>query len=73
MTEEETRKLYIRLAFQYESSIDALLTKGLIDTDLAAATKEKFYNVVIPFVQPSERELQTESGVPPRLRQSCGG
>lgn len=44
MTEEEIRKLYIRLAFQYESSIDALLTKGLIDTDLAAATKEKFYD-----------------------------
>ena len=44
MTEEEIRKLYIRLAFQYESSIDALLTKGLIDTDLATATKEKFYD-----------------------------
>ena len=44
MTEEEIRKLYIHLAFQYESSIDALLTKGLIDTDLAAATKEQFYD-----------------------------
>lgn len=44
MTEEEIRNLYIRLAFQYESSIDALLTKGLIDTDLATAGKEKFYD-----------------------------
>ena len=44
MTEEEIRKLYIRLAFQYESSIDTLLTKGLIDTDLATAEKEKFYD-----------------------------
>lgn len=44
MTEEEIRKLYIRLAFQYESSIDTLLAKGLIDTDLATATKEQFYD-----------------------------
>ncbi len=44
MTEEEIRKLYTRLAFQYESGIDTLLTKGLIDTDLATAAKEKFYD-----------------------------
>ena len=44
MTEEEISNLYVRLAFQYESAIDALLTKGLIDTDLAAAAKEKFYD-----------------------------
>lgn len=43
MTKEEISKLYIRLAFQYESAIDTLLAKGLIDTDLATATKEKFY------------------------------
>lgn len=44
MTEEEIGELYIRLAFQYESSIEVLLAKGLIDTDLAAATKKKFYD-----------------------------
>ena len=44
MTEEEISKLYIRLAFQYESAIDTLLAKGLIDTDLATAAKEKFYD-----------------------------
>lgn len=44
MTEEEIGELYTRLAFQYESSIEALLAKGLIDTDLAAATKKKFYD-----------------------------
>lgn len=32
MNENELRERYIRLVFQYESAIDALLTKGLIDT-----------------------------------------
>lgn len=46
MTEKEVSELYIRLAFQYESAIDILLTKRLIDTELATATKEKFYNTL---------------------------
>ncbi len=53
MTEEEISELYVRLAFQYESAIDALLAKGLIDTDLATATKEKFYDSL------NEEKLQT--------------
>lgn len=44
MTEKDISELYIRLAFQYESAIDMLLAKRLIDKELAAATKEKFYN-----------------------------
>ena len=44
MTEKEISELYVRLAFQYESAIDTLLTKKLIDTDLATAAKEKFYD-----------------------------
>ena len=44
MTEKEISELYVRLAFQYESAIDTLLTKGLIDTDLATTAKEKFYD-----------------------------
>jgi hypothetical protein len=44
MTEEDVSKLYIRLAFQYESAIDILLSKGLIDEDFATASKEKFYD-----------------------------
>ena len=44
MTEEEISSLYVRLAFQYESAIDALLTKGLIDSDFAATAKGKFYD-----------------------------
>ena len=43
MNENELRESYIRLAFQYESAIDALLTKGLIDMEAASAAKEKFY------------------------------
>ena len=44
MTEEEISELYVRLAFQYESAVDALLAKGVIDTCLVAVVKEKFYN-----------------------------
>ena len=44
MTEKEISELYIRLAFYYESAIEVLLAKGLIDADLAAATKERFYD-----------------------------
>ena len=46
MTEKEVSELYIRLAFQYESAIDMLLTKRLIDTELATAAKEKFYSTL---------------------------
>jgi len=44
MTEKEISELYIRLTFQYESAIDTLLAKQLIDVDLATAAKEKFYD-----------------------------
>lgn len=53
MAEKEISELYVRLAFQYESAIDTLLTKGLIDTDLATAAKEKFYDSL------NEEKLQT--------------
>ena len=46
MNEKEIRECYIRLAFQYESTIDALLSKGLIDMEAAVAAKERFYNAL---------------------------
>ena len=44
MTEKEVGELYTRLAFQYESSIDSLLVRRIIDTDLATTSREKFYD-----------------------------
>lgn len=44
MTEKEIEDLYTRLAFQYESSIDALLAKRIIDIDFATTSREKFYD-----------------------------
>ena len=44
MNENELHERYIRLAFQYESAIDALLTKGLVDIEAADAAKERFYD-----------------------------
>ena len=57
MAEKEISELYIRLAFQYESAIDTLLSKGLIDTDLATAAKEKFYDSL------SEEKLRTSQKI----------
>ena len=42
MTEKEVGELYTRLAFQYESSIDSLLARQIIDTGLATTSREKF-------------------------------
>jgi len=44
MTEEEIRKLYIRIAFQYESALDQLVGKGLVDKGFADKHKETFYS-----------------------------
>lgn len=44
MTEKEISELYTRLAFQHESSIDSLLKRRIIDTDIAATSREKFYD-----------------------------
>ena len=41
---EEIGELYARLAFQYESSIDSLLARRIIDMDLATTSREKFYD-----------------------------
>lgn len=43
MTEKEVGELYTRLAFQYESSIDSLLARRIIDIDIATTSREKFY------------------------------
>ena len=46
MNDNELRERYIRLAFQYVSAIDALLTKGLVDVEAASAAKERFYDTL---------------------------
>lgn len=57
MAEEIIRELYIRLAFQYESAIDALLTKEVIDQGLVPVVKEKFY------VSLNEEKLRTSQKI----------
>ena len=57
MTEEEISELYTRLAFQYESSIDSLLARQIIDTDLATTSREKFYNSL------NEEKLRTSKKI----------
>ena len=44
MTSEEIGELYIRIAFQYESALDQLVSKGLIDKDFADKHKKAFYD-----------------------------
>lgn len=57
MTEKEISELYARLSFQYESGIDILLAKRMIDADLAAVTKERFYNSL------NEEKLRTSKKI----------
>ncbi len=51
--EEETSKLYSRIAFQYEATLDMLTTKGLIDADFATESRKNFYDSL------NEEKLQT--------------
>ncbi len=46
MNKNELHERYICLAFQYESAIDALLTKGLVDMEAASVAKERFYDTL---------------------------
>lgn len=57
MTEKEVGELYTRLAFQYESSINSLLARRIIDTDLATTSREKFYNSL------NEEKLRTSKKI----------
>lgn len=43
MTPEELSNLYICIAFQYEFALIHLVDKGLVDKDLADATRKTFY------------------------------
>lgn len=44
MTLEELSNLYIRIAFQYESALNQLVDRGLVDKDLADTTRKTFYD-----------------------------
>ena len=57
MTEEEIGELYTRLAFQYESSIDSLLARRIIYTDLATTSREKLYDSL------NEEKLRTSKKI----------
>ena len=44
MTPEEMSDLYIRIAFHYESTIDRLVGKGLLDKDFVDGHRKTFYD-----------------------------
>ena len=44
MTSEEIGELYIRIAFQYESALDQLIGKGLLDKDFVDGHRKTFYD-----------------------------
>ncbi|MEH2935138.1 hypothetical protein [Acutalibacter sp. JLR.KK004] len=46
MMPEEISNLYIRIAFQYESALNQLVDKGLVDMDLADKSRQTFYNTL---------------------------
>jgi len=57
MTVEETKDLYIRIAFQYESTIGQLLDKRIIDKGFADEHKKTFYNSL------DEEKLRTSQNI----------
>ena len=57
MTEKEIGELYARLAFQYESSIDSLLARRIIDIDIATTSRETFYDSL------NEEKLRTSKKI----------
>ena len=46
MTTEEISNLYIRIAFQYESALEQLVDKGLVDKDFADKSRQTFYSAL---------------------------
>ena len=46
MMEKEVGEFYTRLAFQYESLLDSLLARRIIDIDIATTSREKFYDLL---------------------------
>ena len=56
MTTEEISNLYIRIAFQYESALEQLVDKGLVDKDFADKSKQTFYNAL-------EEKLRTDQKI----------
>lgn len=57
MTVEEVSNLYIRIAFQYESALNQLVDKGLVDKDLAGTAKKTFYDLL------DEEKLRTSQKI----------
>ncbi len=57
MTEEEISRLYIRIAFQYESALGQLVDKGIVDKGFADEHKETFYSTL------DEEKLRTSKKI----------
>ncbi len=57
MTPEEMNNLYICIAFQYESAINQLVDKGLVDKDLADQSRKNFYDSL------NEEKLRTSQKI----------
>ena len=57
MTTEEISNLYIRIASQYESALEQLVDKGLVDKDFADKSRQTFYNAL------DEEKLRTDQKI----------
>ena len=57
MTSEEISNLYIRITFQYESALNQLIDKGLVDKDLADKSRNAFYESL------NEEKLRTSQKI----------
>ena len=63
MTVEEVSNLYIRVAFQYESALNQLIDRGLVDKALADAAKKTFYDLLDEEKLSTSRKIRSHTEI----------
>ncbi len=74
MTPEEMSDLYIRIAFHYESTIDRLVGKGLLDKDFVDSHRKTFYDSLDEEKLRASQKIRSQSEIVQRYMRAmvCG-
>lgn len=74
MTPEEMSDLYIRIAFHYESTIDRLVGKGLLDKDFVDNHRKTFYDSLDEEKLRASQKIRSQSEIVQRYMRAmvCG-
>ncbi|MCI9527904.1 MAG: hypothetical protein HFH37_13575 [Lachnospiraceae bacterium] len=74
MTQEEMSDLYIRIAFHYESTIDRLVGKGLLDKDFVDSHRKTFYDSLDEEKLRTSQKIRSQTEIMQRYERAmiCG-